>query len=113
MSDGDSEMLLELREIRKLLQLLAEPAIAERDAKLRKELRNIVGASAKRQQSVLLMDGSRLQSEIMKRTGVDRGDLSRTVAKLDAAGLLKNDRRQPQLAITIPSNFFESDAKSA
>ena len=59
MNDEHAQILLEeVRQMRKLLELLAEPSIAQRDAKLRDELRKIVGSSLKKQQSVLLMDGS-------------------------------------------------------
>ena len=45
MNDQDAQVLLEeVRQIRKLLELLAEPAIAQRDAKLREELKKIVGS---------------------------------------------------------------------
>jgi hypothetical protein len=66
MSSEHVQLLLEeVRQMRKLLELLAEPAIAQRDAKLRDELRTIVGSSTPKQESVLLMDGSRTQAQLI------------------------------------------------
>jgi hypothetical protein len=105
-------LLQEVRQIRKLLELLAEPAIAQRDAKLRNELRNIVGSSAKKQQSVFLMDGSRTQTQVIAQTSVNAGDLSTMVGKLESAGLLAEGKKHPKLAISIPPNFFDADART-
>lgn len=113
MNDEHARLLLdEVRQMRKLLELLAEPAIAQRDAKLRDELRKIVGSSSKKQQSVFLMDGSRTQKQIIAQTSVNQGDLSTMVGKLESAGLLVDGKREPKLAISIPSNFFDANAKT-
>ena len=108
MSSGHDELLGELRRIRSLLELIAEPAIAQRDEKLRSQLREIVGSSAKKQQSALLMDGTRTQKDIVTQTSVHKGDLSVMVSKLDSANLLAEDKKHPKLVITVPANFFES-----
>lgn len=109
MNDDHAELLLgEVRQMRKLLELLAEPAIAQRDAKLRDELRNIVGSSSKKQQSVLLMDGSRSQKQIIAETSVNQGHLSTMVGRLESAGLLASGKKQPKLSISIPLNFFHA-----
>jgi hypothetical protein len=50
------ELLIEIRD---LLQVMAEPALAKRDAKLRSSLRTAVGSSGKKAKAALLMDGSR------------------------------------------------------
>lgn len=111
MNDEDAQLLLEeVRQIRKLLELLAEPAIAQRDAKLRAELRKIVGSGSKKQESVFLMDGSRTQKQIISQTSVNQGHLSTMVGKLESAGLLADGKKQPKLTISIPSNFFDVDA---
>jgi hypothetical protein len=111
MSDDQVQVLLEeVRHIRTLLQLLAEPAIALRDAKLRDELRKIVGSSAKKRQSVFLMDGSRTQKQIIAHTSVHQGDLSTMVSKLESAGLLVDGKKLPKLAISVPSNLFDANA---
>lgn len=102
-------MLQEVRRMRQLLELLAEPAIAQRDTKLRAELRKIVGSSLKKQQSVLLMDGTRAQKQIVAETQVNAGDLSTMIGKLETAGLLADGKRQPKLAIPILPNFFQTD----
>jgi hypothetical protein len=107
--DHDRVLLEEVRQIRKLLELLAEPAIAQRDAKLRGKLRAIVGSSSKKQQSVLLMDGSRTQAQIIAQTSVNQGDLSTMVGKLEKAGLLAGGKKQPKLALSIPSHLFDAN----
>src|SRR2546423_12733949 len=97
---SDEEVLNELRQMRKLLELMAEPAIAQRDAKLRDALREIVGSGEKKQQAVMLMDGSRTQAQIVAQTSVHQGNLSTMVGQLEAAGLLSGGRKQPRLVIT-------------
>ena len=104
-------LLDEIRRIRKLLELMAEPAIAQRDAKLRDELRSIVGTSVKKQKSALLMDGSRTQIQIIADTAVDKSDLSKMVTRLESAGLLSDGKKQPRLSISIPLNFFDGTPK--
>lgn len=107
-SDPSAQMLHVLTEMRDLLRLIAEPAIAQRDKKLRETLRGIVGsAKGKKAIAVLLMDGTKNQATISNECGIDKGDLSGLVKKLKAAGLLKDDAKQPLLAISIPPNFFE------
>lgn len=108
---SDAEILAELRQVRVLLELLAEPAVAQRDSKYRVALREVVGGGVKKQQSALLMDGSRTQLQIRAQTSVDGGDLSKLVSKLETAGLLKGDKKQPKLVISIPSNFFDAHAE--
>jgi DNA-binding transcriptional ArsR family regulator len=108
MSDPSAQMLTVLEEMRDLLRLLAEPAIAARDKKLREELRGIAGsATGKKAKAVLLMDGTRTQANIVENCGISKGNLSGLVKELRAAELLKGDPKQPQLVIPIPSNFFE------
>lgn len=112
MTDYSAEILSSVREIKCLLELLAEPAIAQRDARLRSELRQIVGSSKQKQKSVLLMDGTRRQKDIQQEAAVHKGNLSELVGRLNSAKLLTGDAKTPKLAISIPSNFFESDAKA-
>lgn len=108
MSDHSSEMLSVLAEMRDLLRLIAEPAIAERDKKFREALRVIGGsATSKKAKAILLLDGTRTQAEVSKACGINQGDLSNLVKKLKAEELLRGDSKQPQLAISIPANFFE------
>lgn len=110
MNDRSDQMLQVLTEMRDLLRLMAEPAIAERDKKLRGEVRSIAGtATGKKAKAILLMNGTRVQAEIANESGIDRSDLSGLVKRLKAAELLKGDPKQPHLAISIPTNFFESD----
>lgn len=107
-SDNSERMLQVLSEMRDLLRLMAEPAIAQRDKKLRQELRTIAGsATGKKAKAILLMDGTRNQAGISNECGIDRGDLSGLVKKLKLAELLKGDPKQPLLAISIPTDFFE------
>jgi len=112
MSDHSTEILDAVNEIRELLRMMAEPAIAARDRTLRDELRRIVGTSAARAQSVLQMDGSRTQAMIRAESGMNQGNLSTLVKNLMSVKLLSGDGKQPKLAISIPPNFFENDAKA-
>lgn len=108
MSEHSAQILGVLSEMRDLLRLIAEPAIEQRDKRLRDKLRSIVGsATTKKAKAVLLMDGTRNQAAIVSECGINQGDLSVLVKKLKAAELLKGDSKQPQLAIPIPSDFFE------
>ena len=108
MSDHSEQMLSVLTEMRDLLRLIAEPAIAERDKNRREALLVIAGnATSKKAQAILLLDGTRTQTDVTKACGIDKGHLSALVKKLKAAELLKDDLKKPQLAISIPANFFE------
>lgn len=98
-----------LSEIRDLLQIIAEPTLAKRDEATRSSLRAIVGGSEKKARAVLLMDGSRTQSAIVKESKIDQGNLSRFVKRLAAAELITDDPKQPKLAIPIPPNFFDEE----
>src|SRR5206468_11392796 len=96
----DTELL---REIRDLLLVMAEPALAKRDERLREALTEIGGKSKARAKAVLLMDGSRPQAVIKKESGIDAGNLSRTVKALRETNLIvKGDDKHPKLVITIP-----------
>jgi hypothetical protein len=94
-------------EIRSLIRLMAEPAIAERDKKLRSELKRLVGTSGAKSKSAQLMDGTRTQGMIRRETGVNQGNLSTFVGQLRDVGLIDGDAEQPKLTIPIPANFFE------
>jgi hypothetical protein len=104
MSD-DTELL---REIRDLLRLIAEPALAERDSKLRALLLQIVGKSKRKAGAVVLMDGMRSQAAIRKECGIDMGDLSRLVKALREGALIGADDKQPKTVFPIPVNFLET-----
>jgi hypothetical protein len=67
MSD-DTEIL---QEIRDLLRLIAEPALAKRDERLRASLQELVGKSKQKAEAVVLMDGTRWQVDIQKAAGID------------------------------------------
>jgi hypothetical protein len=108
MDDRSAEMLVVLNEMRDLLRLMAEPAIAQRDKKLRDELRTIAGNSAgNKAKAILLMDGTRTQAKIVEECGIHKGQLSELVKALRESSLLKGDPKQPQLMISIPSSFFD------
>lgn len=100
-----------LREMRDLLRVMAEPAIAKRDEKLRAALREIVGKSKAKADAVLAMDGSKSQTAIRNDAGIDAGNLSRLVKALRAEQLIAADEKHPKLAISIPRNFFENPDK--
>ncbi len=112
MSEYETEMLQAVRKISDLLELLAEEKIAQRDAKQRAALREIVGGSKSKQKSVFLMNGTRTQTEIHKETEVHKGNLSTLIGRLEKAKLLLGDTKKPHLAISIPSTFFENDAET-
>ena len=108
MSDSD-ELLSAVTEIRDLVRLMAEPAIAERDRKLRLELRRLVGKSSASSRSVLYMDGNRTQADIQRETKINKGNFSTLVKKLGTSKLLSGDGKRPKLSISIPANFFENE----
>jgi hypothetical protein len=110
MAEHSAEILNAICEIRELVRLLAEPAIAERDRKLRDDLRRIVGSSTQKSKSTLLMNGLRTQKDIRAVTGITSGNLSTFVKQLKDAGLVLGDGKQPTLTISIPGNFFEAEA---
>jgi len=108
MGDDLSELVQIARKMCGLLELLAEEKIAQRDAKQRATLREIVGASPTKQKSIFLMDGTHTQKQIRAKTGVNQGNFSTIVGKIHKANLLAGDTEKPKLAISIPSNFFET-----
>jgi DNA-binding MarR family transcriptional regulator len=99
-----------LNQIRELLEVMAEPALAQRDAKLRSAVRGIVGSGEKKAKAVLLMDGSRPQAMIAKEAGIDKSNLSKLVKALADAHVIAAEQKQPRLLLKIPSNFFDRDA---
>jgi hypothetical protein len=107
--DENPELLNAILEIRDLLRLVAEPAIAERDKRLRVELKRIVGKGPAKQNAVLLMDGIRTQSDIQRQAKVNQGNLSTLVKQLKECKLLDGDGKKPKLSISIPTTFFESE----
>ena len=56
MPNQDAELLDVVNEIRDLIRLMAEPAIAQRDEKRRIAIRQIVGKSAVKAKAIQLMD---------------------------------------------------------
>jgi hypothetical protein len=100
----DTELLAEIRD---LLRVIAEPALAKRDATFRASLRSVVGGGQKKGNAVLLMDGSRSQSMIAKEAKIDAGNLSRLVKALAASQLIADDQKQPKLLVAIPQKFFD------
>jgi hypothetical protein len=98
-----------LTEIRDLLLVMAEPALSQRDARLRSSLRTVVGRSDKKAKAVLLMDGTRSQSMIVKDSGMDNGNLSRLVKALSAEKLIASDEKHPKLLMRVPPTFFDGD----
>lgn len=101
-----SEEILLLREIRDLLLLLAEPAIAKRDESHRAAIREIVGRSKPKARAVAAMDGSKSRQLICKESGIDQGDLSRLIKTLRERNLIV-DGNVPKLAIALPAAFFD------
>ena len=94
--DDSSQLLESINEIRDLLRVIAEPAMAEHYKKQRSELRRIVGNSVPKSKAVFLLDGTRTQAEINKEIGIHKGHLSDLVKKLSEAKLLQGDPKQPK-----------------
>jgi DNA-binding MarR family transcriptional regulator len=105
-----SEEIELLTEIRDLLQVIAEPELAKIEAKKRSSLRAVVGSSGKKAKAVLLMDGTRSQSGIVRDSAMDQGDVSRLVKRLAAAQLISADEKSPRLLVKIPPTFFSGDS---
>lgn len=97
-----------LREIRDLLRLVAEPALAKRDERLRTSLQEVVGKSKQKAEAVILMDGTRSQAAIRQDCGMDNGNLSRLVKALRSAELIGPDDKHPKLVFPAPSNLFDN-----
>jgi CRP-like cAMP-binding protein len=111
MDTPPDELLSAVQEIRNLIRIMAEPAMAEHDKKARSELLRIVGRSAKKANALFLMDGSRTQSVIQKETGINQGHLSTLVKQLKASDLISGDGKKPELAISIPKQFFRDEGE--
>jgi hypothetical protein len=101
-----------LTEIRDLLQVVAEPALAKRDEKFREAVRTVVGKGQKKRDAIMLMDGSRTESVIAKEASIDPGQLNRLVKALKAALLVGQDGKHPKLHVKLPSNFFGDEGNS-
>jgi hypothetical protein len=110
MDDHSNEILSAVLEIRDLIHLIAEPAIAARDKIFRDELRKIVGNSKPRAKAVFLMNGSRTQADIRRESGMQASNLSTLVRQLAERKLLSGDGKKPKLSIAILANFFEGGA---
>lgn len=108
MDTNYSELVNAVNEIRELLRLIAEPQIAARDQKLRDELSRLVGKSSPKAKAVLQMDGNHTQADLVKKTGMQKGNMSTLVKALSKANLLIGETKQPQLSISVPPTFFES-----
>ena len=104
----DTELL---REIRDLLRLMAEPALAKRDERLRTSLQQIIVNSKQKAEAAVLMDGTRSQAAIQKHCGIDRGNLSRLVKALREAELIGPDDTHPKVVFPVPSNFLDTIGK--
>jgi DNA-binding IclR family transcriptional regulator len=55
------------------------------------------------------MDGTRSQSELVKESGMDKGNLSRLVKSLAVAELVSADEKHPKLLLKVPPTFFDGD----
>jgi hypothetical protein len=104
----DTEILLEIRD---LLRLMAEPALAKRDERLRTSLQQIIGKSRQKAEAVVLMDGTRSQADIRKDCRIDDGNLSRLVKALRDAELIGADDRRPKLLFPVPANLPDTVGK--
>ena len=98
----NTEILLEIRD---LLRLMAEPALAKRDERLRASLPQIVGKSKQKAMAVALMDGTRSQAAIRQECRIDDGNLSRLVKTLRAAELIGPDDKHLKLVFPASGRF--------
>lgn len=103
--DGNSQIL---QEIRDLLRLIAEPALAKRDERLRLSLEQVIGKSKQKAEAVALMNGIRSHSDIRKECQIDSGNLSRLVKALQAAELIGPDLQHPKLSFPVPADLLNS-----
>lgn len=99
-----------LREIRDLLVLIAEPALAKRDESLRAALLELAGRGKAKRSAILLMDGARSRADICKESGIDQGDLSRLVKALREKNLI-GPSDPPKIILALPPKFFEATEK--
>ena len=105
----DTELL---REIRDLLLLIAEPALSQRDERLRGALLKIVGQSSQRAEAVAMMDGTRSQATIRTDCGMDKGNFSRFLKSLREQKLIGPDDGNPKLTFPAPPSLIDSSRKS-
>lgn len=103
---NDVELLTEIRD---LLQVMAEPMLAKRDAKFRELVRKAVGKSENARKAVCLMDGTRTQASVAKAVGMDAGQLNRLVKALEKEKLCAADEKHPKLLGKLPHGFFEQN----
>ena len=96
-----------LREIRDLLRVIAEPALAKLDEKLRTTPSECRWKSKLAARAVLLMDGGRSQAAICKEAAIDKGALSKLVKITARAGTVGQRRQTPKLVIAVPPIFFD------
>lgn len=108
MTPAEQQIAL-LSEIRDLLQIIAEPQLADRDRKARQRIREVAGRSGKKQAAVLLMDGTRSRSEISQQSELDSGNLSRFIAELREAGVLAEPDGKAKTVCPLPPTLFEQE----
>ncbi len=101
-----------LTEIRDLLQVMAEPSLAQREEKFRDAVRAVGAKSPQRCAAIMLMDGSRSQTAIGKEADLDQSTVSRLVKALSAQSLITADEKHPKLRTKLPLNFFDHKGKT-
>ncbi len=102
-----------LREILQVLRLIAEPQLARRDEAQRALLIEIVGKGVAKARAASLMNGTRTQSAIAKEAAIDPGALSRMTKSLRKAKLLRGEDKTPNLAISLPEEFWVNLVKQS
>jgi predicted transcriptional regulator len=104
MNNIDEQILETLKDIRDLLRLSAQPTL---DAALA-EIRRLVSTSDKKLTAVVLMDGTKSQSEIAKVSAYDKSDLSKLVKQLTDLGVLSSSSVNPKLLIPVTTQILRS-----
>ena len=106
--DSKSEALL--AEIRDLLMVIAEPQLAERDRKIREELKKI-GGGEKKQAAILAMADGNDRKNVMTISGIDGSNLTKLVTELTSVAALEPHDTVLKLRCRIPQDFFK-DSKN-
>lgn len=106
MSDGDSNEVVLLREIRDLLRPIAhhyrgeyDDWLAEQRKKLEAEVKAAVDGSPTRRKAWSLADGTRTQRQISQQAGLDEGATSKFFKQLRALGAVDGD--QPKCTMEV------------
>jgi phosphoenolpyruvate-protein kinase (PTS system EI component) len=103
---NDSEVIELLRDIKSLLEVLAEPKLQEREKSARDILRRIAGRSEPKRAALLLMNGQLTRQEIIKSTQIDPAEMTRLTKAVLAEGLLTEKAGKPAVLVRSLNSLF-------